>query len=190
MSLFEIFFIAVALAIDAFSVALVVSIRGCCSSKHIMRMASTFGFFQFFMPLIGFFLFEQVHDFIYTFNHWVAFLLLAIVGGKMLWDGFYGDDEENYNMTTDPTKGLTVITLAVATSIDALAVGGTFATLEINVWQPAIIIGITCFIITAFGMILSRCLLQKNDYIVKYASVIGGIVLICIGLRILMPELL
>ncbi len=192
MSLFEIFIIAVALAIDAFSVALVVSIKGCCSAKHILRMASIFGFFQFFMPLLGFFLFNQVHDLIAAYDHWVAFILLVIVGAKMLWDGFTSnnEDEESKQETPDPTKGLTAIALAIATSIDALAVGGSFATLEINIWQSSIIIGVVCFIITAMGMILSRFLLQKNNYIVKYSSIIGGIVLIAIGLKILIPDLI
>ncbi len=190
MTFFEVFIIAVALAADAFSVALIVSIKGCNSAKHIVRLASIFGFFQFFMPLVGFFLFNQVHDFIEAFDHWVAFILLAVVGGKMLWEGYTHDGtEEEASNATDPTKGLTAITLAIATSIDALAVGGTFATLHLDVWIPALIIGIVCFVMTALGMIVSRCILQKNTLIVKYANMIGGIILIGIGLRILLPDL-
>ncbi len=190
MSFLEIFIIAVALAADAFSVALVVSIKGNNSWKHIVRMASIFGFFQFFMPLLGYFLFNQVHDLISAYDHWIGFTLLAIVGGKMLWEGYTHDGEEEASNTSDPTKGFTAITLAVATSIDALAVGGTFATLSIDVWMPAIVIGIVCFAMTALGMILSRCLLQKNTLIVKYANMIGGVILIAIGLRILVPDLM
>ncbi len=191
MSFFEIFIIAVALAADAFSVALVVSIKGCCSAKQILRMASTFGFFQFFMPLVGFFLYSQVHSFIEAYDHWIAFILLAVVGGKMLWEGYsHSDEDADEPKNGDPTKGFTVIVLAIATSIDALAVGGTFAALHVDVWSSAILIGVVCFIMTAIGMILSRCLLQKNSLIVKYANMIGGIVLIAIGLRILIPDLM
>ncbi len=188
MTFFEIFIIAVALAADAFSVALVVSIKGCCSTKQILRMASIFGFFQFFMPLVGFFLFNQVHDFIEAYDHWVAFILLSLVGGKMLWEGYAHDaNDAEEPSSTDATKGLTALTLAIATSIDALAVGGTFATLHMEIWMPSIVIGIVCFIMTALGMILSRCLLQKNATIVRYANMIGGIILIAIGLRIFIP---
>ncbi len=191
MSLFEIFVIAIALAIDAFSVALVVSIKGCCSAKHILRMASIFGFFQFFMPLLGFFLFSQLYNIIENYAHWFAFVLLVGIGGKMLWDGCTYTQEENAhcNNTFDPTKGITALTLAIATSIDALAMGGTFASLHMEIWSPAAIIGIVCFILTALGMILSRCLLQKNTYIVKYSSIMGGVVLIIIACRILFPKL-
>ncbi len=190
MSFFEIFIIAVALAADAFSVALVVSIKGCCSARQILRMASAFGLFQFFMPLVGFFLFNQATEFFEAFDHWVAFALLAVVGGKMLWEGYsHSGEEAEAQKATDPTKGLTVFVLALATSIDALAVGGSFAALHIDVWLPAIVIGIVCFVMTASGMLLSRCILQKNTIIVKYANVIGGIILIGIGIRILVPNL-
>ncbi len=191
MSFAEIIIIAVALAADAFSVALVVSIKGCCSFGHIVRLSSIFGFFQFFMPLVGFFLFSQVHDYVEAYDHWIGFILLAIVGGKMLWEGYTHngeDDAENASQNVDPTKGITAITLAIATSIDALAVGGTFATLHIDVWMPAIVIGVVCFTMTALGMVLSRCLLQKNTFVVKYANMIGGGVLIAIGTRILLMD--
>ncbi len=191
MSFFEIFVIALALAADAFSVALVVSIKGCCSCKQILRMSSIFGFFQFFMPLVGFFLYSQVHDYVQAYGHWIAFMLLAVVGGKMFWEGYtHSEDAEETCLEKDPSKGFTALTLAIATSIDALAVGSTFAFLRMDIWMPAIIIGIVCFAMTALGMILSRCLLQKNAYIVKYANVIGGIVLMAIGCKILLPEIL
>ncbi len=190
MTFFEIFLLSLALAADAFSVALVVSIRGCSSAGHIVRMASIFGFFQFFMPLVGFFLFNQVHAYIEAYDHWIAFILLAFVGGKMLWEGYTHDGENDGDTTAnDPTKGLTALTLAIATSIDALAVGGTFTTLHMDIWMPAIIIGVVCFIMTAFGMILSRCILQENTTIVKYANIIGGFVLVGIGLKILLLDI-
>ncbi len=190
MSFFEIIIIALALAADAFSVALVVSIKGCCSFKHILRLSSIFGFFQFFMPLLGFFLYSQVHDHVEAYDHWIAFILLMGVGGKMLWEGYTHGPEENDTTTTqDATKGLTAIALAIATSIDALAVGSTFASLNMTILTPAIIIGLVCFGMTAMSMLLSRCLLQQNTYIVKYANAIGGLVLMAIGCKILFPEL-
>ncbi len=191
MSITEIFIISLALAADAFSVALVVSIKGCCTFNQIARMSSVFGFFQFFMPLLGFFLYSQVHKYVETYDHWIAFFLLTFVGGKMLWEGYaHKAETENTKNTKDYTKGLTVLTLAVATSIDALAVGGTFASLEMDIWVPSIIIGLVCFGVTAAGMILSRCLLQKNTYIIKYANTIGGLVLIGIGCKILLPDIM
>ncbi len=191
MSFFEIFIIAVALAADAFSVALVVSIRGCCSAKQILRLASFFGFFQFFMPLLGFFLFNQIQSFMENYDHWVAFILLSFVGGKMLFEGYkHNEAVEKNDHTLDPTKGITALTLALATSIDALAVGVTFASLQMNIWIPSLIIGAVCFFVTALGMLISRFLLQKNAYIVRYANMIGGIVLIGIGLKILLPDII
>ncbi len=191
MSFLEVFIIALALAADAFSVALVVSIKGCSSCKQILRMSSAFGFFQFFMPLMGFFLYTQVHNYIEKYDHWIAFVLLAIVGGKMLWEGINHDKEEDESThIQDPTKGITVLTLALATSIDALAVGGTFASLRMDIWWPSLLIGVVCFIMTAMGMMLSRFLLQQNAYIVKYANVIGGIILVGIGCKILFPEII
>ncbi len=192
MSFFEIFIVALALAADAFSVALVVSIKGCSSCKQIVRMSSIFGFFQFFMPLVGFLLYTQVHSYVKAYDHWIAFILLAVVGGKMLWEGIMHDDDELDTETQgqDPTKGITALTLAIATSIDALAVGGTFASLHMDIWFPSIIIGIVCFVMTAMGMMLSRFVLQQNTYIVKYANVIGGVVLVAIGCKILFPEIM
>ncbi len=191
MSFFEIIIIALALAADAFSVALVVSLKGCSSVKHILRLSSIFGFFQFFMPILGFFLYSQVHNHVEAYDHWIAFILLTIVGGKMAWEGYAHDEEEDHSLNTqDPTTGLTVITLAIATSIDALAVGSTFASLNMAILLPSIIIGLVCLAMTASGMLLSRCLLQKNTFIVKYAHGIGGLVLIAIGCKILLPELM
>ncbi len=189
MSFFEICVIAMALAADAFSVALVVSMQGCISWKQISRMSAVFGFFQFFMPLVGFFLYSNIystiHDYVAAYDHIIVFLLLAAVGGKMLWEGYtYNDSKDTYaKNNADPTTGLTLLSLAFATSIDALAVGTTFAAQGIQIWMPAIIIGIVCALMTLCAMFLSRRLLQNNTKLAQYAYIIGGIVLVGIGLK-------
>ena len=189
LNFIDIFIIALTLAADAFSVSLVLSIKGQNSFKQALTMSSLFGFFQFFMPILGFFLFHQVQSFIENYAHWIAFSLLAVVGCKMFWDGITHSTEDD-NVISGQIKLVTALTLAFATSIDALAVGGSFATLNIAILSPAIIIGLVCFTVTALGMAMGRVLLQKKSSIGKYANIIGGIVLILIGCKIILLALL
>ncbi len=182
MSFPELFAIAVALAMDAFAVSVC---AGCALKRvtavHFLRL--TFGFFQFLMPVIGWALGLTVRGFIESWDHWIAFALLAWIGGNMIRGG--GDDsEDGESCSVDPTKGRKLLILAVATSIDALAVGLSFSLLNINVWGPSTLIGVVCAVITALGLLAGKGLAHA-DIFGRRAELVGGCVLIGIGLKIL-----
>lgn len=185
MSFPELFAIAVALAMDAFAVSVC---AGCALKRvtavHFLRLSLTFGFFQFLMPVIGWALGLTVRGFIESWDHWIAFALLAWIGGNMIRGG--GDDSGNDedSCTVDPTRGRRLIILAVATSIDALAVGLSFSLLNMNVWGPSILIGVVCAAITAIGLLAGKSL-SHADLFGRRAELVGGCVLIGIGLKIL-----
>lgn len=180
MGTVEILAIAVALAMDAFAVAVATGLKLRCSLAQTVRMAGAFGVFQFIMPVAGWALGLTVRSYIEAFDHWVAFVLLAFVGGKMLYEAWNGGGERS-----DPTRGATLVLLAVATSIDALAVGISMALLNVDIWHPAAIIGLVCFAITAAGMHLGRLAVREGGALSARANVLGGLVLIGIGLKIL-----
>lgn len=182
--------IAVALAMDAFAVALA---TGICLTEvrraQTLRMAGAFGLFQALMPVIGWALGLSVREYIENYDHWVAFAMLALVGGKMLWEGLKGGDDDPDSPTCaaepkDPTRGGQLLLLAVATSIDALAVGLSFAVLGQDIWLPAAVIGVVCFLLTGLGVKLG-CMTRNVGAVSRYAELLGGAVLIGIGVRIL-----
>ncbi len=184
MGLLEIITLGFALSMDTFSVAVAVGLQRCCSYKQTLRMAGSFAFFQCLMPIIGWFLGTQVHDIIATYDHWVAFILLSFVGGKMI----YESREAQQAPSTDPTKGYTLLILSIATSIDALAVGISLAALKTDIFLPAVIIGIICFLVTALGLHLRKIFIKNQCNFAKYANVFGGILLIVIGIKILVEH--
>ena len=175
MSFFTVFLLAVALSMDAFAVALA---SGCAIRevrlRQYVRVSAAFGFFQFFMPVLGWFLGQSVHHFIEAWDHWLAFVLLAWIGGNMLRSG----------PQSDPTAGWNLLLLAVATSIDALAVGLTFAMTNTNAFLPSCLIGVVCAAISACGLFLGKKL-SSLPMLNGWAEVLGGVVLLCIGLNIL-----
>jgi putative Mn2+ efflux pump MntP len=155
MDLLSIIFIAFGLSADCFAVALSGSAAmGKVSRFQVVRTALTFGLAQFIMPIIGWLAGRTVVQIISAYDHWVAFGLLAFVGGHMIWDSLKGDDGRAKG--TDITRGLILFTLAVATSIDALAVGLSFALLEIGIIQASLIIGVVAFTVTAAGLAHGR----------------------------------
>ena len=181
--------IAVALAMDAFAVSLS---TGVCLRQvrpaQVLRMATAFGLFQAFMPMAGWLLGLTVRVYIESFDHWLAFALLALVGGRMVWEGLAGgNDAEACQEPRDNTRGARLVLLAVATSIDALAVGLSFAMLGEPIWLAALVIGAVCFVLTALGLRLG-CLAGRVAAISRYAEVLGGAVLVLIGLRILIEH--
>jgi len=183
VDLITIFFIALALAVDAFAVSVASGISLCQMSKRqIFRLSFHFGLFQAGMNIIGWFLGLTIRSLIESFDHWVAFVLLGLVGGKMLMDGLKNDEEPDQKK--DPTKGLTLILLSVATSIDALAVGLSFSILNISIWFPALLIGLVASIMTAVGTRIG-CLVGSSSRIGQRAEIFGGLVLVGIGLSIL-----
>ena len=175
--------IAVALAMDAFAVSVSASATlPVVTWRHYFRLSFHFGLFQFLMPVIGWALGLSVRDYIEAWDHWIAFAMLALVGLNMLREAWSGEDEEH--ASGDPSRGLQLVMLAVATSIDAMAVGLSFAMIGVSVWWPAAVIGLVCAAITAAGVKLGR-LLGSSSLLGNKASVIGALVLIGIGLKIL-----
>ena len=136
------------------------------------------------MPVLGWLAGRTFVNFIGGFDHWLAFGLLGFVGGKMIWESFHADKEEKQ---TDVTKGFLLLTLSIATSIDALAVGLSFAFLKVNILTASLTIGVTAFVITIIGFIVGK---KAGEFIGKRAELIGGLILVGIGVRILLTHLL
>lgn len=185
LDLISVFIIALGLSADCFAVAF----SGCIAMKSVSRkqiiVASlSFGIFQALMPVLGWLAGQTIVDSIADYDHWVAFALLAFIGGKMVWESFRKQDE---NCKTDITKPGSLLTLSIATSIDSLAVGLTFAFLKVNIALAAGVIGITAFLITILGFLLGK---KAGKVLGKRAELIGGLILIAIGLRILISHLL
>lgn len=177
--------IAVALAMDAFAVALGVGAALFpLTGGHLFRLGFHFGLFQALMPVCGWLAGLTVQRWIAAYDHWIAFALLAFVGGKMILEAFRDGGEK---LRTDPTRGLTLLMLSVATSIDALAVGLSLAMLGVSIWIPAVVIGLVAGVLTVAGMLLGR---RTGALWGKGAEVIGGLVLCAIGVKILIEHTL
>lgn len=187
MGFVELFLIGVGLSMDAFAVSIC---KGLGMSRLNMRQAAVislfFGGFQALMPLIGWALGSQLTDFITPIDHWIAFGLLAFVGGKMLWDAFYEDDEDEGVQTDEKLDLKELLMLAIATSIDALAVGITFAFLQVAIVPSIAIIGLTTFVISFAGVAVGHFFGARFE---KPATIVGGVVLILIGVKILLEHL-
>ncbi len=183
MSTLAIFATAVALAMDAFAVAVASGIRlRRVDGRQTFRLAWHFGLFQAVMPIAGWTAGAGIHGMIAQIDHWIAFSLLVFVGGKMLGEAARGSHEAPIN--SDPTRGRTLILLSFATSIDAFAVGFSLSMLEVSVWWPALVIGLVAGGFTAAGMQLGR-ILGKGAWLRRSAEIIGGMVLIAIAFDIL-----
>ena len=184
MNIFELFILAIGLSMDAFAVSVCKGLSlGRINAKHMCIAGAWFGGFQALMPLLGWVLGSQFSGYIQQYDHWVAFILLLLIGGNMIRGG--GDDsEDGESCSVDPTKGRKLLILAVATSIDALAVGLSFSLLNINVWGPSTLIGVVCAVITALGLLAGKGLAHA-DIFGRRAELVGGCVLIGIGLKIL-----
>ena len=189
MSLLSIFGIALALAMDAFAVSLTTGVRlRRLTLAIIVRMAAVFGGFQFLMPVVGWFLGARAQHYIEAYDHWAAFALLALVGGKMVWEAWkHRGEPEDAEDFKDPSRGATLWLLGVATSLDALAVGMSLAVLRHSIWLPATVIGLVCFGLTAVGLLLGHCTnrLPSLNNLGNKANAFGGMVLLLIGLTIL-----
>lgn len=186
MEVLELFFIAVGLSMDAFAVAVC---KGLAMKKCTWKKAGIvglyFGVFQGGMPLVGYMLGVQFKDVITSIDHWIAFLLLGIIGGHMVLEAKEDADEEE---TTDESLDVkTMLGLAVATSIDALAVGVTFAFLKVNIVPAVIFIGSITFFISVTGVKIGH--LFGDKYKMK-AEITGGIILVFMGVKILVEHLI
>jgi putative Mn2+ efflux pump MntP len=175
--------IAVALAMDAFAVAIAAGVMlKKISFRQNFRLAWHFGLFQAIMPVLGWSAGLSIRGWIADFDHWVAFGLLAFVAQGMLRAAFKketGTDERK-----DPTRGLTMVMLSVATSIDALAVGLSLSMISVSIWTPALIIGLVAGAFTTAGMHLGKKI-GSAPRMSRYAEALGGVVLLLIGFNIL-----
>ena len=181
MDIFELFFIAVGLSMDAFAVSIC---KGLSTKdlkvKHYLTVGLWFGGFQALMPSIGYFLGSRFESYITSFDHWIAFILLAFIGINMIKESF---EEEKQN---DDFSWKTMLMLAIATAIDALAVGVTFSFESINIFMAISIIGLTTFIIASAGVYIGHVFGSKYE---QKAQITGGIILILIGIKILIEGL-
>ncbi len=181
------FLIAVGLSADCFAVALGSSISlGNRSLRHMLRLASSFGLFQASMTALGWFAGQTVVEFIKDYDHWVAFALLAVVGGKMLRDSFRTSTGQQSR--GDFTRNSWLLLLSIATSIDALAVGlsFTFMDMGVNIASASLTIGVVAFVVTSVGFMLGG---GVGKLVGKRAEAIGGIILLAIGVRVLFSHI-
>jgi putative Mn2+ efflux pump MntP len=182
MGIIEIVIIAVGLAMDAFSV----SISAGMAVKepdagHYFRLSFHFGLFQFMMPVIGYFAGMYIEQYIRNYDHWVAFMLLAFIGSRMIYEAFSGGDESKFE-ARDPSRGMTLIVLSVATSIDALAVGLSLGVLGREILVPSVIIGVTCALFSIAGVFIGK---KAGALAGRRAEALGGVMLVFIGVKIL-----
>ena len=183
MTFLELLLIAIGLSMDAFSVSIC---KGLTTKRFSWRMALVcglwFGLFQALMPIIGYFLGAQFQEMIEAYDHWVAFGLLFLIGANMIREAIWGKEEQQ-----DGSLGFkTMLLLAIATSIDALAVGVSFACIQVELWSSVLIIGITTFLFSVLGVKIGNVFGSRYE---KSAGIVGGIILILIGLKILLEHL-
>lgn len=183
MSVFEIVILGLALAMDAFAVTISNSFAyPKISRARSLSMPLAFGFFQFLMPVVGFVLGQLVSEFITQYAGFITFVILGFIGGKMIWDAFH-EEEEGEEASGQTLTVPVLLFQAVATSIDALAVGVSFAALEVNVLTSSGIIGITTALTCAVALIIGK---RFGNALGEKATIIGGVVLILIGLKSLL----
>ena len=180
MSILEIFILAVGLSMDAFSVSIS---KGLASRQFTWRKALLcgfwFGFFQALMPLIGYFLTATFSQFIEKYAAWVAFGLLFAIGCNMIREAIWSKEEK----ANDSTDFLVMLTLAVATSIDAMVSGISLACVKINIWMTVLFIGVTTFVFSVAGFKIGTVFGERHQ---KLACIVGGLILIAIGVKILL----
>lgn len=183
MSLIEIFLIGVGLAMDAFAVAVCkgLSMKK-LDFKKMLIIALYFGLFQALMPLVGFYLGATFESLVTSIDHWIAFGLLGFIGGNMIRESF-SDESDNCN---DNVDFKTMIVLAIATSIDALAIGITFAFLQTNISLAVLIIGVVTFALSLLGVKIGN---KFGDKYESKAELMGGLILVIIGVKILLEHL-
>ncbi|MDJ0782615.1 MAG: manganese efflux pump MntP family protein [Desulfosarcinaceae bacterium] len=186
MQLLNISAIAVALAMDAFAVAVATGVTlRCVSFRQYFRLGWHFGLFQALMPIIGWAAGLTVRQAIEAYDHWIAFGLLSFVAGGMLREAL-GSEAEECELK-DPTRGMTMVMLSVATSIDALAVGLSLSMIQVTIWTPALIIGVVACLFTLTGLYLGKTI-GSIGRLRRYAEVVGAVVLIAIGINILVEH--
>ena len=183
MKWFEIVLIGLGVSMDALAVSLC---KGMALKRKRMKdtliIALYFGFFQALMPVIGYFLGSNFTGIVEKVDHWIAFILLALIGGKMIFDSIKGGEETG----DDRLDVRTMILLAIATSIDALAVGISFAFLNVSIWSSVAVIGLITFAVCFAGVGIGR---RFGNVLHRKAGLVGGVILVLIGLKIFLEHL-
>lgn len=183
MKLFELFLIAISLAMDAFAVSVC---KGLSTHKltwkNLIIVGTYFGGFQALMPTIGYFFGKYFYNVITNIDHWIIFFILTIIGINMIKEA----NSNNFEIYDDDLKFKSMIVLAIATSIDALAIGITFVFLDVNFILAISIIGTITFVFSLIGMKIGNKFGNKYE---RKAELVGGVILICIGLKILLEHL-
>ncbi len=181
MQAFETFLVAVALGCDAFAVGLGVGTRF-CSPRQVFRLSFHFGLFQFLMPLVGCYIGQNVVGLARDWAPWVAFGLLSLIGGKMIYESFRPSEEtKKAEDCPDPTRGLSLVGLSLATSMDALGVGFSLGILEQGLFTAALIIGIVACAMTWTAMKLGNRLSERFG---RRMEVAGGLILLAIAIKL------
>lgn len=179
----EIFLLAFALSMDAFAVSIGLGVKSQNFSKSLaFKVALLFGFFQALMPLFGYLASIGLGTFIASIDHWIAFALLSVIGGKMLYESFQEGTEDEITVITNKV----LLMLAIATSIDAMAAGFTLNLIDINPFLSMLIIGVVTFVFSFLGVFIGT---KGGTFLEDKAEKIGGIILIGIGLKILIEHL-
>lgn len=187
MDFLQISLIAIGLSMDAFAVSMCKGLgMKRLNRKHAFIIALFFGGFQALMPLIGWFLGTQFEQYIQSVDHWIAFGLLAYIGGKMLWDAIRSSDGEEAQRVESKLDVKELVILAIATSIDALAAGITFAVLKTPIVPAVTLIGLITLALCFIGVSVGFRFGSRYE---KAAQITGGVVLILIGLKILLEHL-
>ena len=183
MGIFELFMTALALSMDAFAVALVkgLTLR---RVRHVFVIALFFGGFQALMPLLGWLLGQRWEQHVVAYDHWIALILLGFIGGKMIVGSLRGGEGDD--SAADTLRVRELLLLSVATSIDALAVGITFAFLRVRILLSVALIGATTFTLSAAGVVLGK---KCGAKVTRGAEIFGGSALILIGVKILLEHL-
>lgn len=188
MNIFSLFITGIGLSMDAFAISLA---KGFCVKDKMVnkaiKVAIFFGLAQGIMPLIGWFLGTYFESYIKSVDHWVAFVLLGFIGGKMIYDSYCGKDEEvECSIDGNDFKNKDLFILSIATSIDALAVGISLAVLNVNIVQASLIIAILTAIICFIGVYIGKLF---GNFLNKYAEILGGSLLIIMGIKILVEHI-
>lgn len=172
------------MAMDAFAVSLGSGIKIGPGPRPIFRIAFHFGLFQAILPVVGWLFGNTIEPYVKGVDHWVAFGLLAFVGLRMMRSGFSKEEEK---IVKDPSRGWTMVMLSIAVSIDALAVGLSLAFLGVNIWTPALIIGLVTGALSLAGLRMGN---EVGKRFGKSVEVLGGLVLIGIGIKIVTSHMI
>lgn len=189
MGLLEIGMLGIGLSIDAFAVAMVAStLLASVTARQFFRLSFHFGLFQALMPLVGWLAGQSLEKWIHPWDHWVVFVILLAVGGKMsfeAWRNRRKGEDPLFSCQVDPTRGLRLVALSIATSLDALAVGLTLAVLQVNIFAVVLIIGCITAMLTFMGMKLGN---RLGVHFGQTIQILGGFLLVALGVKVLLSH--